>query len=84
MRDILHEWLKLPHEEQIWTPLEDMQIGNYLCDARNFEIGYWNGERFEYVRQKLNFTFPDTEEHWDRGRPHGTAKPIKYLGEDHV
>jgi hypothetical protein len=58
-----------------------MQIGNYLCKARNFEVGYWNGREFEYSRQKFSFTFPDTEEHWDRGVPYGTAKPIKFLGE---
>lgn len=81
MRDILHTWLKLPYEEQKWIPLEEMQIGNYLCKARNFEVGHWNGKEFEYVRQKFSFTFPDTEEHWDRGAPYGTAKPIKYLGD---
>lgn len=81
MRDILHQWLRLPFEEQTWIPLEEMQIGNYLCSARNFSVGYWNGKEFEYIRQKFSFTFPDTEEHWDRGSPYGTSKPIKYLGE---
>jgi hypothetical protein len=81
MRDILHPWLKLPPEEQTWIPLEDMQIGNYLCKARNFEVGYWNGERFDYERTKWNCKFDDTEEHWDRGAPHGTVKPLKYLGD---
>ena len=81
MRDILHEWLKLPPEEQKWVPLEDMQIGNYLCSARNFDVGFWNGKEFEYERTKWNCKFDDTEEHWDRGAPHGTARPIKYLGD---
>ncbi len=81
MRDILHTWLKLPHEEQKWIPLEEMKIGNYLCSARNFDIGYWNGGRFEYERTKLNCKFDDTEEHWDTGAPYGTVKPLKYLGD---
>lgn len=81
MRDILHTWLKLPCEEQTWIPLEEMQIGNYLCHARNFDVGYWNGKEFEYERTKWNCKFDDTEEHWDRGSPHGTVKPVKYLGD---
>ena len=81
MRDILHQWYKTPPSEQRWIALEDMQIGNYLCDARNFEVGYWNGVTFEYERTKWNCKFDDTEEHWDRGAPYGTAKPIKYLGD---
>jgi len=81
MRDILHEWLKLPPEEQKWIPIEEMQVGNYLCDARNFDIGYWNGTVFEYERTKWNCKFDDTEEHWDRGVPYGTVRPIKYLGD---
>lgn len=81
MRDILHTWLKQPFELQKWIPIEEMRVGNYLCSARNFDIGYWNGTVFEYERTKWNCKFDDTEEHWDRGSPYGTAKPIKFLGE---
>jgi broad specificity phosphatase PhoE len=83
MRDVLHQWNSKPIQEQRWIPLEVMAIGYYLCDARNFEVGYWNGKEFEYMRTKFGSTFPDTEEHWDRGSPHGTSKPIKYLGESY-
>lgn len=81
MRDILHTWLNLPYEEQKWIPLEEMQVGNYLCDARNFDIGYWNGNVFVYMRTKFTMRYEDTEYHWDTGAPHGTCKPIKFLGE---
>jgi hypothetical protein len=49
--------------------------GKYVCIARNFDIGTWNGREFEYMRTKWHEAFPDTELHWDEGAPHGTAKP---------
>lgn len=81
LHEVYHDWVIQPFEDKKWIPLEDMKLGYYLCKARNFYIGYWNGLEFDYMRQKFNFTFPDTEEHWDRGSPHGTARPIKYLGD---
>jgi len=77
----LAHWYRLPTKEQKWIPLEDMQVGYYLADSRNFDIGYWNGKEFEYKRTKWNFVFDDTEEHYDRGAPYGTVRPIRYLGE---
>lgn len=77
----LHKWLRLPPEEQKWIPIGDMQVGYYICDARNFIVGRWNGVCFDYLRHKFSFTFPDTEDHWDTGTPYGTVKPIRYLGE---
>lgn len=60
-----------------WIAKEDMIVGKkYFCKARNFEIGTWNGEAFDYERTKFGFTFPDTEDHWDAGAPHGTVKPF--------
>lgn len=76
-------WLRLPYEQQVWIPAEDMQIGYYLCKARNFTVGYWDGHRFNYTRYKFSMTFQDTEEHWDIGAPFGTCKPIKYLGDNY-
>ena len=59
---------------------EDLTIGKkYLCEARNFTEGVWDGQAFEYQRVKFNHTFPDTEFHWDDGAPHGTVKPLKEI-----
>lgn len=52
----------------------------YYCDARNFTIGTWNGEVFEYTRRKFNTVYPDTEQHYDDGPPHGTVKPLSRWG----
>lgn len=54
---------------------------DYYCSARNFTIGTWNGEEFEYTRNKFGQTFTDTELHWDDGAPHGTVKPLSRWGE---
>lgn len=48
----------------------------YVCDARNFTVGIWNGNSFDYMRFKFGDTFPDTEFHWDDGPPYGTVKPL--------
>ena len=61
----------------VWIPKEDMVIGqSYFCKARNFKIGIWNGESFDYIRTKFGCKFPDTELHWDDGAPFGTVKPF--------
>lgn len=52
---------------------EDLIVNTkYECEARNFAIGTWNGENFDYIRTKFGITFPDTEDHWD---DNGTVKP---------
>ena len=51
----------------------------YKCDARNFTLGKWNGEAFEYTRTKFGDTFQDIEYHYDDGPPFGTVKPIRKL-----
>lgn len=76
----MKDWYNLPLEQRTWIPIGDMQVGWYVCDGRNFNLGYWNGKEFEYSRQKFNLIFKDTEYHWDIGTPCGTCKPIKYLG----
>lgn len=68
-------------DTKCWIPIEVMAVGYYACSARNFTVGKWNGEAFEYIRTKFGKSFPDTEDHWDTGRPHGTVRPIRYLGE---
>lgn len=63
-----------------WIPKNKLIVGaKYLCKARNFREGTWNGERFDYMRSKFGMTFPDTELHWDDGPPHGTVKPFKLM-----
>ncbi len=51
----------------------------YVCKARNFTTGTWNGKTFSYVRTKFGEEFIDEEDHWDDGPPHGTVKPITPL-----
>lgn len=63
-----------------WIPKEDLEIGaRYLCKARNFTEGTWNGETFDYMRTKWGMTSPDREFHWDDGPPCGTVKPLRKL-----
>lgn len=77
----MNAWYHLPPEQKTWIPIDDMKIGWYACDGRNFNLGYWNGKAFEYERTKWNCKFDDREYHWDTGTPYGTVKPIKYLGD---
>lgn len=56
---------------------EELRPGNwYLCHARNFEYGLWNGTVFEYVHTDCGFRFPDTEEHYDADPHYGTVQPM--------
>jgi hypothetical protein len=60
-----------------WIAKEDLVIGKkYKCRARNFDVGTWNGEAFEYHRKKFNTVLKDREFHWDDGAPFGTVKPL--------
>jgi hypothetical protein len=66
----------------IYIPKDQLIAGRrYHCDARNFTVGYWNGEEFEYTRHKFGDVFTDTEQHWDDGAPHGTVKPLRIVDE---
>lgn len=59
---------------------EELIVGRkYRCDARNFTIGTWNGEAFEYIRYKFGDTFLDTELYWDDDPTHGTVKPLELI-----
>ena len=63
---------------------KNLRVGvDYYCLARNFTIGRWNGEDFDYERQKFGKRFPDTEKHWDEGAPYGTVKPLAKLNEQY-
>lgn len=59
---------------------DKLEIGcAYELHARNLRIGIWTGYRFSGIRTKFNDVFIDTEEHYDDGPPHGTAKPLRKL-----
>ncbi len=74
MKEKLHKYR--PFDK--WIPKSEMVIGKkYLCKARNFTIGTWNGEAFDYMRKKWDYVFPDKEFHWDDGAPFGTVKPFE-------
>lgn len=61
---------------------EGLVVGQeYWCKARNFTIGKWNGEAFEYMREKWGGRYTDTEYHWDDGPPYGTVKPLSRWGD---
>lgn len=66
-----------------WLKKEELTVGQkYICCARNFTIGTWNGTNFDYMRTKFGSTFPDTEDHWDDGAPFGTVKPFVPFNEN--
>lgn len=56
---------------------KDLVVGKkYACEARNFRYGTWNGESFDYTREKFGERYPAKEFHFDDGPPFGTVKPI--------
>lgn len=63
-----------------WIPVDKLVIGvTYLCKARNFTYGTWNGEGFDYMRTKFGTTYPAVEFHWDTNGAYGTVKPFKIV-----
>ena len=59
---------------------EDLVIDtHYKCDARNFEVGLWDGRGFIYKRTKFGVKYLDIEFHYDDGPPHGTVKPLEVV-----
>lgn len=53
----------------------------YIIYARNAHVGiYYEESRWFYIARYKFGWFIDTENHWDTGEPHGTAKPLKDLG----
>ena len=67
----------------VMIPKDKLVTGAYyLCEARNFTIGRWNGKQFEYIRKKFSQVYVDREDHWDDGAPHGTVKPYFIIQED--
>ena len=69
-----------PYKEPTYLKKEELEKGaTYVCDARNFVEGTWDGEAFVYTRFKFGDEFLDTEQHWDDGAPHGTVKPFEKI-----
>jgi hypothetical protein len=63
-----------------YLPTDQLEVGKfYLCKARNFEVGQWNGATFTYIRYKFGNELIDQEYHWDNEVPAGTAKPLTKL-----
>lgn len=56
--------------------------GVYIIHARNSIIGIWREKDKAFIirRSKFNSTYACEEFHFDIGDPHGTAKPLRYLG----
>jgi hypothetical protein len=78
--DDIRQWYSESFPFDKWLLKEDLIIGSkYLCKARNFHIGTWNGTNFDYECLKCGKVFPATEDHWDKGYPYGTVKPLKII-----
>ena len=66
--------------EQEYIKIKDLIVGDqYYCDARNFKVGTWDGEKFCYIRQKFGHVYEDKELHWDTDPRYGTVKPLKIV-----
>lgn len=65
-------------DAQNYIPKDKLVAGRcYRCEARNFTVGTWNGEVFEYMRTKFGTEYPATEQHWDDDPMYGTVKPLE-------
>ena len=61
-------------------PIDELIIGAvYLVDARNFNLGIWDGHAFQGLRYKMGDHYMFPEIHWDADDRYGTAKPIKKI-----
>jgi hypothetical protein len=57
--------------------------GVYRLRSRNLRLGVFDAQTGEFtgIRTKWSERFLDNEEHWDKGAPHGTAKPTEKIGD---
>lgn len=52
----------------------------YLLSSRNLTLGVFDGvDGFVGIRSKFGSRFLDSEYHWDKDSPFGTARPLKLL-----
>lgn len=71
-------------EEKPHIPLAQCKKGFfYKLDSRNLSSGVFNGNPvcpgFIGLREKFGSIFLFTEDHYDNGAPHGTAKPLEEI-----
>jgi len=67
-----------------WIALGECSDGHlYHIAARNASLGVFCAEEQGFVisRHKFGRNYLFTEEHWDTGEPHGTAKPLVEIEE---
>lgn len=65
------------HGEFPYLRTNELVVGaRYLCSARNFLVGTWNGSSFDYMRTKFGTVFQDQEKHYDTDPIFGTVRPI--------
>lgn len=74
----------MPTPSDEWIPLTECKPRRlYRLRSRNLSVGVFDGkDGFIGIRVKFGNRFLDTEYHWDKGPPHGTAKPLEDLGLD--
>jgi|TARA_Y100000310_G_C20677619_1_gene814004 hypothetical protein len=61
---------------------KDLKKGaHYICDARTFYVGRWNGEKFLYIGTHYNTYVMDEALYWDDHPKYGTVKPLKEIKE---
>ena len=61
-------------------PVDDLVVGGiYLCVARYFRIGIWNGSEFRGLSSTQGRWGLVSEAPWDQGLPLGTARAIAHL-----
>lgn len=52
---------------------------HYLCEARNFHVGRWDGKKFLYIEHDYTGYNINNELHWDDDPKYGTVKPLKEI-----
>lgn len=62
--------------------MKDLKHGGvYTVNSRNLVVGVWDepNKQFIGIRHKWGDVFIDTEDHWDTGPPHGTARGVEFI-----
>lgn len=61
-------------------PKKDLIIGReYIGSCRNSDKAKWIGEKFEYQRQKFNFTFTEEINHFEDDDGYDLFVPLKLI-----
>lgn len=60
--------------------MKDLVVGKaYELEARNINVGIWDGKEFHGIRHKFGRRFIDAEIHWDLCTHYGTAQATREL-----